>query len=429
MNKESIFPELARLGSHIMGRAPEATAATEGAVRGAMGQLQNGAKRVLNTPIPGTPEVIPAGIRWHLRKGVDKVIENPALALGTVTPVPFGGPLLMGAQRAVESGINRLVPPKLAFAVSQYSGALNPVIESGASYLPQRKVPRLDVAVDKGNLLKEKDSDALPEGIAMQPWDSFKRSKYAFMDESNPYLRKAVIGALGGALVGGLGGVGHEAIWKTPMKPMSIHTEAQDNAGVDTRYEGADVGSLKPIPEGSSPIGSKHYTSPRELAVGRLASTQNAGKKVKPPPGVREIVESGRHRTVTVDRPELDVAGRISPLSFHHDRRAMSREQAIEFAQREARTPGKYAMPTEKMAEFVEGLLKEAIPGLTPQSRLEQSARIGAPKATPPPGPSIADIAKPKGSAFGTAIAGANKGTIGGTSVGGIGNMKSLPSL
>lgn len=51
----------------------------------------------------------------------------------------------------------------------------------------------------------------------------------------------------------------------------------------------------------------------------------------------------------------------------------------------------------------------------SPSSDLRQSQSVGAPKATPPPGPSIADIAKPKGPGFGTGIAGAFKGHIGGT--------------
>ena len=48
----------------------------------------------------------------------------------------------------------------------------------------------------------------------------------------------------------------------------------------------------------------------------------------------------------------------------------------------------KYSMPTEKLAQFVEGLLKEGVAGLTPQTQLEQTARIGAPRASAPAGPS-----------------------------------------
>lgn len=87
----------------------------------------------------------------------------------------------------------------------------------------------------------------------------------------------------------------------------------------------------------------------------------------------------------------------------------------------------KYAMPTEKLAQFVEGLLKEGIAGLKPLSQLEQSSRVGAPRASAPPGPSVADQSKPKGPGFGSGIAGAFKGNIGGT--GPVGNLTPMPSL
>jgi hypothetical protein len=74
------------------------------------------------------------------------------------------------------------------------------------------------------------------------------------------------------------------------------------------------------------------------------------------------------------------------------------------------------SMSTEKLAEFVAELRemrKEAIAGLTPASQLEKTTQVGAPKASPPPGPSIAQIAKPKGAKFGIGIPGAFKDGIG----------------
>ena len=50
---------------------------------------------------------------------------------------------------------------------------------------------------------------------------------------------------------------------------------------------------------------------------------------------------------------------------------------------------------------------------ITPQSQLEKSTSVGAPKVSAPPGPSIADIAKPRGKAFGIGMPGAFKNTIG----------------
>lgn len=58
---------------------------------------------------------------------------------------------------------------------------------------------------------------------------------------------------------------------------------------------------------------------------------------------------------------------------------------------------------------------KRGAAALSPAGRLAQTKSVGMPKLTAPSGPSIADIAKPKGPGFGTGIAGAFKGTIGGT--------------
>jgi len=71
----------------------------------------------------------------------------------------------------------------------------------------------------------------------------------------------------------------------------------------------------------------------------------------------------------------------------------------------------KYAMSTQELDGFVADLLKQA---MTPAGQLAKTQSIGAPKASPPPGPSIADIAKPKGARFGTGIPGAFKTGIGG---------------
>jgi hypothetical protein len=281
-------------------RSPGELAGIQQGVTSAIGRVTAPIKKTLNTPIPGTPEILPEKMRGAVRKGTDFAIDNPETLLGMGLPVPGALALLHAGKRGLEKSIDkawpmaqpaqsvgRLMPgaPGLAKAAAGAPTRGNFMM---ASDVPPFKAPRLDRAIQKdgayesepytsifkgaklvklegdaiiecdkqgkslgkGNLLKEKDSDALPDGLALQPWDNFKRSKYA--------------------------------------------------------------------------------------------------------------------------------------------------------------------MPTEKLAEFVEGLRKEAIPGLTPQSRLEQSTRIGAPRATPPPGPSIAMQSKPTG--FGTPIAGAQKGSIGGGS-------------
>lgn len=72
----------------------------------------------------------------------------------------------------------------------------------------------------------------------------------------------------------------------------------------------------------------------------------------------------------------------------------------------------KYAMSVGALAEFVELLRKEANMLGSPAGHLASTQRIGAPKASAPAGPSIADIAKPKGAKFGIGIPGAFKTKI-----------------
>lgn len=71
------------------------------------------------------------------------------------------------------------------------------------------------------------------------------------------------------------------------------------------------------------------------------------------------------------------------------------------------------AMTTQELSQYVMGMRKQAVAGLTPASQLEKSTSIGAPKVSAPPGPSIADQVKPRGKAFGIGMPGAFKGTIG----------------
>lgn len=71
----------------------------------------------------------------------------------------------------------------------------------------------------------------------------------------------------------------------------------------------------------------------------------------------------------------------------------------------------KYAMSIATMGALVD-LMKTGGVGITPAGQLAKTQSVGAPKVTAPPGPSIADIAKPKGAKFGIGIPGAFKTKI-----------------
>jgi hypothetical protein len=300
-----------------------------------------------------------------------------------------------------------------------------------ASDLPPFRSPQLRVGV-------QKEGDMLPDGVTYGPSD-FKKSKYAFMDESNPYLRKALIGALGGMVAGGLGGVGHELFRPTPRIPVSTWAQALDDVAPDTFYEAGKA---------LDPSAAKA----REAVVSRVGRVARKGRdlSVEGMGPHDRVTATGRHIVVSVLRPEVSVGGRLAPLVLHADRREGTPAELLARARQEAAIGGKYAMPTEDLEAYVAWLRKEAdvspavtwsgatgVPhrqesdlppfrtprldrgiqkqGMTPASQLEKSTHIGAPRASAPPGPSIKDIAKPKGAHFGTGIAGAFKNGIGGT--------------
>jgi hypothetical protein len=530
VNKDAFFPELARLGSRIIGRTPEAAAATEGTVRGAIGRVQEGAKKLLNTDIKGTPQLFGPRAKQVIGKATDTVIDNPALALGTMTPVPLGGPLLAGAQKAVEKGIDYLVPPKLAaryklegdalievgpdgkslgkgpvnkdydkkaFAVSQYSGPLNPVIRSGASGLPPFKAPRLDAAIQKAAFATTYSAGPSPDwahdtaprsGASSLPPRRAPRLDVAVQKnaaaELEFFLWKFATDANLGQWWEQKGGP-HLAKGGShdEFKKMMDKEKFPDHV----KKKFMDVAAKK-YPKGhNQPSGGRHHTSSSHhvpgflghiakhpVAAGLAASagivgagyladrigdhlekrrkekkeheTQKAAAgaptrgnfmmasdipSFRPPRLDRAIQKDGELET----EPRVDIFKGAKLKSKEKDGDALPDGVALQpwdnFRPVNINAKHAFAMTTEQMAEYVDGLLKEAIPGLTPQSRLEQSTRIGAPAAKAPaaPGPSIADQAKPKGPGFGTGIAGANKGTIGGTNVGGIGNMASVPQL
>jgi hypothetical protein len=81
----------------------------------------------------------------------------------------------------------------------------------------------------------------------------------------------------------------------------------------------------------------------------------------------------------------------------------------------------KYAMSPSELSEYVAYLLEKNAAmmgaGTSPMAAMGAAKKVGLPGMSlpTPQGPSIANIAKPKGAGFGSGIAGAFKGSIGGT--------------
>lgn len=297
-----------------------------------------------------------------------------------------------------------------AAAVEHYDNALEgmPKAAAGAptrggflmaSDIPPFKAPRLDRAI-------QKEGDMLPDGITYGPGD-FKKSKYA----------AGLVGRMAaGAAIGALGGAGYHGLMeRTPsgLPGLGGRMQALDNMGEDPW-----IGAGK---DGFSAMSTWHK--------------KNAPKDWKSGTPYRR----GSAVLLEVPTDARDVAGRIAPVTVWGDTQKENVQEALQaFLAQEGRSISpetrqqvgqlvgeaqkpwwkragvsgtKYAMPIAELSTFVSDLLKEG----SPSSQLHQSQSVGAPKSAAPPGPSIAQIAKPRGAHFGTGIAGAFKNGIGGT--------------
>ncbi len=377
MEKTALIERLVRLGATdvpntprllMKHRSPGELAQLQQGVTNAFGKIEAPLKQGLGHITSKLPGKLQGPVRW----AGNKAIENPEFAL------PGGGAMVAG-KKLLERGIDKLAPvPKLAFTVSQYSGALNPVIHSGASVLPPFKAPRLDTAIQKA-------------AFATSQYDAGPAPTWAHAAASPS-------------------GASYLPSRKVPRLDVAVDKTA---AGAPTR---GNFMMASDIPPFKAPRLDKAIQKDGAYEAEPYTSIFKGAKLVKLE-GDAIIEVDKRGKSLGKGNLLKEKGGDALP-------------EGIAMQPWDSFRRSKYAsMSTEKLAEFVAELRKEAIPGLTPQSRLEHSTRIGAPRATPPPGPSIAAIAKPAGPGWGSGIAGAGKGSVSGGSVGGIGPMKSPPQL
>jgi hypothetical protein len=557
--KTALIERLVRLGATdvpgtdrwvMRHRSPAELAQLQHGVEAGIGKLQAPFKAGLEkvvSPLPGK-------LQGAARAVGNAAIDNPEVALP-------GGSLAVIGKKALEKVIDRVAPlAKTGFAVSQYSGPLNPDIRSGASGLPPFRAPRLGAAVQKtafattysaGPSPDWAHDTAPPSGASSLPPRRAPRLDVAVQKtaaaELEFFLLKVSTDANMGQWWEQKGGPhlakggSHKEFRKMMDKekfPDHVKKKFMDVAakkypqGHNEPGGGQRHWSSWSAPRAAKPSGIMGHIARHPVAAGMAASAGIVGagyladrigdhlekrKKehepkqkaaagaptrgnfmmasdipsYRPPRLDRAIQKAGELET----EPRVDIFKGAAPKK-EEPKKVKAGDMLPDYVTYSPNDfkRSKYAMPTEKLAEYVEGLLKEAssdepgpngeppmsheefmkafrspgevaalkrkerlglgvlgstaalgtaalaarhfmkktaIPGLTPQSRLEQSSGIGAPRAAAPavPGPSIADQAKPKGPGFGTGIAGANKGTIGGTNVGGIGNMAAVPQL
>jgi hypothetical protein len=156
MKKSALLERLVRLAAtDIPGtprmvmrhRSPEELAALQHGVSGAFRKFEDPVKQHVHGVIDKVPH---ERTRNALKSVSDMMIENPETIPMKAVPIPGISLGYLAAKKGLERGIDKLAPiPKLAFTTSSYSGALNPVIETGASFQPGFKVPSLKAPVQQ----------------------------------------------------------------------------------------------------------------------------------------------------------------------------------------------------------------------------------------------------------------------------------------
>ena len=327
-------------------------------------------------PIPGLTPAYLAGKRG-LEKGIERIAPvfkgKAAMDAGLMGSLQSAAGA--GAKLRLKKGIGQFAgktfndqarkvtlapvadPFKAAFAVSQYSGPLNPSIPSQASSAPGFLAPNLQSAVQK----RKQAAGAPTRGNFYMSSD---------IPSFNPPDLKSVI-----------------------QKRSEFDGKNQPNEGEQKMADGNNRQSG--LDEPNQPV---NKVGGFKLEGDAVIETDKNGKSL----GKGDLLE----KKTSFMGAALEKDSDMLPDYVTYNQSDFKRS--------------KYAMSLEGMSTFVAQLRKVAasgnsIMGVSPTLGGASSVAkaVGAPKLSGP-GPSIAQQVKPKGPHFGTGIAGAFKGSIGG---------------
>jgi hypothetical protein len=352
-------------------------------------------------------------------------VQHPEIIPMQAAPIPGLTPAYLAGKRGLEKLIERVSPvPKIAFAVSQYSYPLNPSIPSQASSAPGFLAPNLQSAVQKRKqaVSKEWVSDAVfnaaRHGASPKRLEDFAGEQLAHSSKKllKGHLMQRFLGravpqevkrTAGNRAVAGLAGLSAAAV--------------KQAAGAPTRgnfYMSSDIPSFNP-PDLKSPIqkrsGFDGKDQPNEGLQKMSDGTNRLSGLDEPNQPVNKVGGFKREGDAVI---ETDKKGKSLGKGNVLEKDSDMLPDYVTYNQGDFKR-SKYAMPTEEMAAFVAQLKLAAsgnsIMGVSPTlgGATSVAKAVGAPKLSGP-GPSIAQQVKPKGPHFGTGIAGAFKGSIGG---------------
>lgn len=162
MNKSALIERLVRLGATdvpgtprllMKQRSPQELAALQQGVTDAFQRFEEPAKKAVHGILDKVPHEKAKSV---LKRGASTLIENPEMLPISALPIPGASVAYLAGKKGLERGLDRIAPlPKLAFSTNAFSGPMNPVIESGASFQPGFKVPSLKAPVQQKIATKE----------------------------------------------------------------------------------------------------------------------------------------------------------------------------------------------------------------------------------------------------------------------------------
>lgn len=369
LEKRALLERLVRLGATdvpgtprllMRQRSPQELGALQNSVESGFAKVTDPIKQRVSQVLGKVPH---PGVRKALQSGADILINNPETIPMQALPIPGLTPGWLAAKRGMEKAIDHVAPVKVAAGAPTRGGFMM------ASDVPPMRVPSLRAPVEK---VSEGVKAAEVARIAVQ--------------EASAALHK-----VGEAL-----------------------TKVGDSLPDFATY---DPGDFKPANLNAKP-------KMAEGAGDGMSMSQDTAANNQQPEDFRE--KDLREKKSSV----MDVILRVfdERMKKADVSPSVSWNPGYGGAQRQASfippmTAPSLRAPVAKVAAAIPGGIgpmmgKSLVPPPSPPSSPFQAAQtaktVGTPKVTPP-GPSIAEQSKPKGPGFGSGIAGAFKGRIGGT--------------
>ena len=385
MEKKALLDRLVRLGATdipntprmlMKHRSPEELAALQHGVAGAFGKLEAPVKKGLDKALSVLPE---GRVQKTLRAGGHLLIENPEVLPMQAVPIPGLTPAYMGLKKGVEKAIDHFAPAHktvLAFAESQYSGGTAAKFIKQESDMPPFRMPSLQASRAKTAQLPGGLADKAHKKLSDFPKASLDKGEKVEHEHTPNHLIAREISM--------------DHLTEDPKYYQKLEKmEKKEGAGAPTRGGFMMASDMPPFR--MPPFSKEKYSGDAPPKEARRLKLEGDA--------LIEVDEKGKSLgkgPVPLKEKDGDMMAGYMPYS-------PGDFKPVDIMKKKA---------TQDIGLFVRLLKEAATPlGATSVGAAAASAKqVGAPRASAPPGPSIAQQSKPIG--FGLKLPGAIKNGI-----------------